>query len=201
MSGSGPDDGGSIPLGSTHKMTDEEIVKLVIDGQKDKYSLILDRYGDKLFRYLKRLVNWDEMTLEDLTQETLIKVYINLRGFDQKRQFSSWIYRIAHNVGVDFLKKQRQKYTPLEEWEEVLGDKQELVEELAIKEEEKSNLKKALKELDLKSREILVLFYMEEKSYEEISDILEIPVASVGVGLMRAKQKLGVLLRKQGYEK
>lgn len=176
-------------------MTDEEIVAKIIKGDKKLYEEILDRYEKKIYFYLRRLTGWDQLSVEDMVQDTFIKVYKNLASFDLKLKFSSWIYRIAHNVGVDFLKTQKRT-TNIDDLEEVLASKQTSVEDLAIAEVEKDLLKNALKKIDWKYREVILLYYLEERSYEEMSDILQIPVSTVGVLLMRAKKKLKELLTK-----
>lgn len=175
-------------------MNDEEIIAKIVKGEKRLYEKILDRYEKKIYFYLKRLTGWDQLSVEDMVQETFIKVYRNLLGFDQKLKFSSWIYRIAHNTGVDFLRMQKRNTTNIDDLEEVLASKQKSVEELAIAEYEKKELRDALEKIGTKYKEVIILYYLEERSYEEISDILQIPVSTVGVLLMRAKTKLKELI-------
>ena len=86
------------------KMTDEEIIRQVQKGDKEIYARIVKRYQDKLIRYATYLVG-DYHLASDVIQETFIKAYVNLNGFNIKRKFSSWIYRIAHNKAVDWIRK------------------------------------------------------------------------------------------------
>ncbi len=127
-------------------------------------------------------------------EESLIAAYQNLQGFDDNQKFSSWILRIAHNKTVDYIKKKKPKLAG-DELEDVKDDKK-LFEELEIERENKKELYKAIGKLELKYREVIVLYFFEEKSYEEISDILRITTNNVGVILNRAKEKL-----KRYYEK
>ena len=86
------------------KYNDENLVEIVRNKNREFFSEIVTRYQNKIYSYISRLTgNRDEA--EDLTQEVFIKVYQNLHGFDVKRKFSSWIYRIAHNESVNFIKK------------------------------------------------------------------------------------------------
>src|SRR3989339_113979 len=95
-------------------LTDEQIVAQIVGGDSQKYELIVARYQKKLGRYIKRLTNRQE-EVDDLLQEVFIKAYQNLRRFNQKLQFSSWIYRIAHNESVNLIKSSWiQKITSLE---------------------------------------------------------------------------------------
>lgn len=171
-------------------MTDEEIVDLVQQGDKDKYDEIVKRYENKLFVYLKNLTNQPTEEIEDLLQEVFIKSYINLQSFDSKKKFSSWIYRIAHNQAVDFIKHKQFKKQIIDDNEEFIDNKEKLIEELEIEHEQERLIQSRITLLNLKYREVIILFYFENKSYEEISDILHIPVSHVGVLIFRARKEL-----------
>ncbi len=177
-------------------MSDEELVSLVQKGEVKYFEEIIGRYEKKIYWYLKTLTSWDEMALEDMTQDTFIKTYRNIQGFDTHKRFSSWIYAIAHNVGVDFLKKQKHTSVSVDELEEVLLSRQDLVEELAIAQETKQKLQVALSSLSPKDRDVLTLYYFEDKSYDEIGEILRIPPGNVGVLLFRIKKKLRLYFNK-----
>ena len=169
-------------------LSDKEIVKKVTDGELDKYELIVSRYQSKLKRYVTRLTNRQD-DVDDVLQEVFIKVYKNLRQYNHKLKFSSWIYRIAHNESVNLIKSGWiQKITSLDNLfnightsnlEETL-DKQALIKQLKL----------CLGQLEIKYKEPLVLYYFEDKSYEEISDILRIPIKTVGVLIFRGRKKI-----------
>lgn len=129
--------------------------------------------------------------------ETFIKAYQYLTGFEDDKKFSSWIYRIAHNLVIDYFRKNKVKEKELfdEEWQEI-GD-EVLIEDEIIKNEEKEKLTKALKKLSLEERNLVRWFYFEEKSYEEIGDILRISIGNVGVKLSRMKKKLKELMEQK----
>ena len=169
-------------------LSDEDIVKKVIDGDLQLYEQIVIRYQDKLSRYIKRLTNRSQ-EVDDLVQEVFIKVFKNLRRFNPKLKFSSWIYRIAHNESVNLIKSGWiQKITSLEQLF-FLGEKSDIEEKLDQRQLEQK-MKKCLKQLPIKYKEVLVLYYYEDKSYQEISDILRINNQTVGVLLHRGKIKL-----------
>ncbi|HEX8924127.1 MAG TPA: RNA polymerase sigma factor [Patescibacteria group bacterium] len=172
-------------------MKDEELVYKIQNGEKELYGEIMERYEGKLFGYIKHLVNQEPEEVEDLVEEVFISGYINLQSFDSKKRFSSWIYRIAHNKAIDYFKK-KKTYTKglTEDNEELLPNEEKLTEELQIEEERKMKIKEAIDKLEVKYREAIILNYFEEKSYDEISDILHIPVSHVGVILFRAKKIL-----------
>lgn len=174
---------------------DEKIVLQIQNGDGEKFEEIIKRYQGKLFGYIKNLTNQNTMEVEDLVEDTLISAYKNLNGFDTSKKFGSWIYRIAHNKVVDFFKKKRIKSEALDSKEEMLNnDDKRLIEELEIEKENRKVVNKAVDSLEMKYKEIILLYYFEEKSYEEISDILHISVSNVGVLLYRAKIMLKKIL-------
>ncbi len=179
------------------QLTDEEVVKKIQEGEIKLFSVILERYEKRIYFYLRGLTSWDQLSIEDMVQDTFFKAYKNLRSFDTGKIFSSWIYRVAHNTGVDFLKSQRKHTINIDDLEEVLPSGSKLIEDMAMEVEKKEGLAKKMAMLELKYREVLLLYYMEEKSYEEISEIIRVPVSTVGVLIMRAKKKLRELYEKK----
>ena len=177
-------------------MTDEQIDEQIIEKikkDKDAFGEIIDRYQKKLERYVFYLIGDKNETL-DLIQEVFIKVYINLNGFDVRKKFSSWIFRIAHNLAVNYLKK---KKTFLNLNEEIkISDEKDMEDDFAKKELEKG-LQKCLDSLPINYKEILFLYYFENLSYEEISDSLKIPPGTVATRVSRAKKYLKTLCQNQ----
>ena len=176
-------------------LSDEQIVCVVRDGSQEKYREIIHRYQSKLTHYLRKfIVNSDE--LEDVLQDIFIKVFKNLHNFDEKKKFSSWIYRIAHNEAINSLKKKSNQHIDIDEVEYKLFDEEFDVD----KEIDRGILHKrvsvVLSELKPDYREVLILYYFEELSYVEIGDILKIPVSSVGTMIKRGKEKLKAILDK-----
>ena len=177
-------------------LKDEELVR---ESIKDpgSYGFLMERYADKLSRYIYRLARLSEDDAKDILQESFIKAYQNLNDFDQTLKFSSWIYRIVHNQTISFLRKKKPTISiaPYTEGEETTGILEDLKADtdIELETEAKINgekLKKELGTLEEKYRSILILRYMEEKDYKEISDILKIPIGTVGTLMSRAKKKL-----------
>ncbi len=156
---------------------------------------IIDRYQDKLDRYIKRISNLSKEDREDILQEVFLSVYENVNSFDSSFKFSSWIYRITHNKVISLWRKNKSTSQNVSLEENLILLEQSLKEENSILKqlEEKENAKiinKALESLPIKYKEPLVLYFIENKSYEEISDILQMPVSSVGTRIRRAKEKI-----------
>ena len=179
-------------------LSDEEVVELVRSSDQELYRQLVRRYQNKLLRYANYLVR-DEESAADVVQEAFIKAFINLKGFNTKKKFSSWIYRIVHNEAVNYLKRSK-KVMPFagRGWlAEGARSRTDLENEFLRKEKEET-IRRGLASLPLKYREPLALFYFEEKSYEEISDILRMPIGTVGTRINRGKRMLRNLFEEAG---
>ena len=178
----------------TSDLSDEQLVAEIRENNKELYSEIMRRYQTKLSHYLKKFFRSQD-ELDDVLQEVFIKVYRNLYGFDIEKKFSSWIYRITHNEAINHLKKNSKKNISLDETEwEIIDEKLDLpshVDSVQLREK----IQVALSELKEKYREPLILYYFEQKTYEEISDILHLPRNTVGILIMRGKSKLKEILK------
>jgi RNA polymerase sigma-70 factor (ECF subfamily) len=169
---------------SYENFSDEELVEQIRKSDRELYAIIIKRYQEKLLRYANNLVK-DKSKASDTVQESFIKAFINLNSFNVKKKFSSWIYRIVHNEALNIIKKYKLETPLLEDWDFL--DK-ENIEENFDRNESKEKVERCLKQLPLIYTEPLSLYYIEEKSYEEISDILKIPMGTVATRINRAKK-------------
>ena len=182
--------------------TDEQIVEYCRETNKEFFSYLIDRYERKIKAYINRLTNpRDKEELNDITQQVFINVYKNINSFEAERKFSSWIYRIAHNLAVNWLKAKKEKIS-IDENEVVAGS---LASDIDINKEYlnnelKSDLNKAINNLPDKFKEPFILRYYEDLSYEEISNILKKPKNTIGTMIIRAKKLLKKELVKK-YER
>lgn len=163
--------------------TDEEVVLYIQSKDQEVYFVIVERYQAKLMRYVNSIIR-NEAKSTDVVQETFIKAFINLRSFDIKKKFSSWIYRIAHNEALNAVKK-NHKEVSFEEDFDIQSD--ENITDNFEKKEIASKVEKCINKMPLIYSEPLVLYGIEDKSYEEISDILRIPMGTVATRISRAK--------------
>lgn len=176
-------------------LSDEKVVEVVRSQSKHDYKVLVDRYEEKLLSYATYMVR-DEQAAQDVVQNAFIKAYQNLMGFNVKKKFSSWIYRIVHNEAINEIKRNK-KLLSLESntWVLNISDSgNDIVTELGLK-ETKEMVKNNVKKLPLKYREPLALFYMQDYTYEQISDILRIPVSTVGTRIKRAKVALAKIIK------
>jgi len=171
--------------------TDNELVSLALKDQAF-FAILMNRYGEKLARYVRRISNLDSEEIEDVLQDVFIKVYKNLNDFDQDLKFSSWIYRITHNQVISHHRAKGAR-PQMVEIDDALANR--LRAEIDLNQEmEGKDLQQEMASLlgELKPihREVLVLRFFEEKSYEEISDILKKPNGSVATLIYSAKKEL-----------
>jgi len=172
-----------IKMKDLKKLTDEQIVEIVRTKDKELYLEIVIRYQKKLLRYAENLIQ-DKPKVEDAVQESFIKAFINLNSFDLKMKFSSWIYRIVHNQVMNTFNKNKREMPLLDNIDFDSGHNLEL--DLS-KKEIQERVNKCINKISVMYSEPLSLYYIEEKSYEEISDILRLPVGTVGTRINRAK--------------
>ncbi len=183
------------------KSTDEEIAKRVCRGDKEAFGVLIERYEDKLTRYIRRFTQVND-DVSDVLQVIFIKAYTNLQGFDTSRSFNSWIYRIAHNESVNHLKKKGSEKVSFIDFDTMLPHlfADEETDTEAQKEETKRILESSLKNISPKYREVLILYYYDDLSYEEIAEVLQIPTSTVGVRIKRGKDALKKVLDSNNYQ-
>lgn len=171
--------------------TDEQIVSEIKAGNKDIFGEIVERYEAKLLRYGKKFLSTNE-DIEDIVQDVFISAYRNIQSVDTSLKFSPWIYRIAHNAFVNALRKKSRNPLSFVDFDTFLAhpiyeDPGELEKE---QEEIKTKIQKGLSGLPPKYREVLILHYLEELPYKEIAEVLQVPVGTIGIRLMRARKEL-----------
>ncbi|MBU0750303.1 sigma-70 family RNA polymerase sigma factor [Patescibacteria group bacterium] len=183
--------------------TDEELVALSIQN-KLYFGELVTRYERKLGEYIYRIGTLPQEDIEDLLQNIFLRVYQNLNAFNQDLQFSSWIYRIAHNETMAFFRK--KKVRPQGHLQTLTDDEMaNVASELNITRDLEARddatvLHTCIQKLPQQYQEILVLKFFEHKSYDELSDILELPQGTVAIRIRRAKERLRKLLNEHGYE-
>jgi RNA polymerase sigma factor (sigma-70 family) len=176
--------------------SDALLIEATIKGDQEAFQKFVEKYQKRIFSYLYRFLYQNKETAEDITQTVFLKVYQNLNNIDQTKAIKSWIYRIAHNEAANYLRSvSRKKESMLndEQWSNLSTQKEE---EEDISEQYGEIIQTALKKIKPKYREVIVLYYFEEKSYDEISIILNSSTSSVGTLIRRAKQQLKKILEK-----
>jgi len=149
------------------------------------FGLLVEKYSDRVFSYFIRFLGDRDEAL-NLTSEVFFKAFKGIKNFDENKEFFPWLIKIARNEGINFMRKNKV-------YEEIETDK--FTEENYF--ERDVMLEDALKKLNENDREILLLFYQQDLSYDEIANILNISLENVKVRIFRAKEKLRKLLYKE----
>jgi len=180
---------------------DEELVPLIIKGNKELFGELIDRYEQKLTRYVKRFTQHPD-DVSDIVQIVFVKAYTHLQSFDCDRSFNSWVYRIAHNESVTYLKKKSNEKVSFIDFDIFLPHPfaPEESDTKTISRELNELLETSLSKISPKYREVLVLYYYDDLSYQEIAEVLHIPTATVGVRIRRAKASLEKTLIDNHYQ-
>lgn len=178
--------------------SDAELIELAkIDSES--FGFLMERYQAPLFRYIRRISQLPNEDAEDLLQEVFIKIYQKLNEYNELLKFSSWAYRIAHNQVIDHFRKMKARPATdnLEDEELAKIFRSEQNEDYDIFNREcAERIRKCIKEIPFKYREILILRFLEEKNYEEIMDILKKPKGSVATLIARGKNILTKNMKK-----
>lgn len=172
------------------KLADKELVALSISDSRYFYCL-MKRYEDKLARYVGRFSYLGNDDIADIIQESFINAYTHLNDCDCRLKFSSWMYRIAHNQTINFIKKQKRTLKididenddEFVEW--LVADTD--IEKETFKKHFGEYIKTVLDKLSPDYKEVIMLRFFEDKDYSEISDILQKPMGTVATLLSRAK--------------
>ena len=176
---------------NSQELSDELLAESVSKGNTEMFGIIVERYEEKLSRYGRKFLS-DKEDIKDLMQDIFLRTYENIKSFDPSLKFSSWIYRIAHNTFVNYLKKKSNNPLVFVDFDTFLAHP--IYEDPSEREREWKELEKmfgeCLGKLSLKYREVLVLYYSEELSYKEIADILKIPQGTVGIRVKRGREAL-----------
>jgi RNA polymerase sigma-70 factor, ECF subfamily len=200
---------------------DTRVVAMINSGstaeREEGFSILFKKYNRMIFIFLNKAVYFDEETAKDLLMDTFTKVLVNIDSFKiDKSGLSTWIYNIAKNTMLDYKRKEKQSTLSLDALTENTSNKDgERVSQLQVLDNSISNdlfglmvrderakaLANALEGIKrAEYKKVLILFYLEEKSYTEIMDELNVSYDLLKVLLHRAKSALKVSLEKQGFK-
>jgi RNA polymerase sigma-70 factor (ECF subfamily) len=171
---------------------DRVLVKRCLEGHRDAASGLVDRYQQRLFNVALRMLH-NVQDAEDVTQTVFLNAFLKLRTYNPRYRFFSWIYRMTVNESLNTLKRRKPTVT--------------LEDELGIRApgaapdratEVEDRVGKALMDLKPDDRAVVVLKHFASFSYQEIADVLEIPVRTVKSRLFTARERLQFALRERG---
>lgn len=167
----------------------------ILDGETEYFSVLLDRYSRPLYSLIVQIVGCPE-DAEELLQDVFLKAFRNLSGYKRESKLSTWLYRIAYNVAISATRKKKQEFLYIEEStiNNVPDEKADEVIDLAGDEEQINRLVSAIDHLSGEEKALITLFYYEDKSIEEIGEVMKLSVSNVKVRLHRTRKKIYVLM-------
>lgn len=177
-------------------LLDEELVKLSLEKSaksQDAFSELVSRYEKQIFSLAYRLCgDYDEAA--DLAQEAFVRIYKVLDKYDTEKKFFSWMYRVAYNTCINTLNKRPKNTIPVENIGEVVGENEvdttNNPENKYANLELKKQIEAAIDSLGDNYRDVVYLKYIEELSYQQIADTLNLPLSTVETRLFRGKKQL-----------
>jgi len=182
--------------------SDQYYIDKVLQGDTQAFSVLVDRYKHMVYTLAVRMVGKKEEA-EEIAQDTFLKVYRSLSGFKGDSKFSTWIYKIAYNRSLDYIKKLKRipETGLIEEYAEHNRENTAHSMHQLELDDRKNIIKRAMKELPSDYAVILTLHYFEELSLKEISKVMEASPDTLKVKLYRARKRLGGILQNRLQEK
>ncbi|HYK73860.1 MAG TPA: RNA polymerase sigma factor [Pseudoneobacillus sp.] len=168
----------------------------VLSGNKQAYAHIINKYKNPLYATILRMTKHPQ-DAQDLVQEAFIKVYHQLEKYDGSGEFAGWIYRVTINHCMDEFRKKRYQMKQVELTDEKL-DNPNHPEVVFLKKEKSRQLEKLVSTLPEDERIIILLRYVNELSYDEISEMVDTPISNVRNKLHRAKKKMRDTVKREG---
>jgi RNA polymerase sigma-70 factor (ECF subfamily) len=178
------------------------LVERAKNGEESAFSELLQRYRDTIFFMLLKKVN-NEIDAEDLTIEAFGKAFNSIHQYTPNFAFSTWLFKIANNNCIDFLRKQKKKTYPIDTYIHDEENRQSVdvattlldPEERLIKDQKAEMLKDIIRQLKPRYSTLIKLRYYREMSYAEISEELDIPLGTVKAQLYRSRELLQAMLK------
>ena len=187
---------------SESRKEDSEIVKEALRGSQVAYEKLMQKYHDAIHMLIYRMVR-EKAEVEDLTQEAFIKAFASLRSFNNEYAFSTWLYKIATNNSIDYIRKKKLQAFSLdkpfdsehEQYTYEVPDWTYEPDRPLIERQKAKFLDEAIDSLPEKYRRVIILRHKEERDYREIAKILHLPLGTVKAHLFRARELLNKYLR------
>jgi len=176
---------------------DDVLVKRAMGGDEQAYSELVDKYQRALYFHILKMIK-DKEQVNDLVQEAFVKAFDNLNTYSTNYAFSTWLYRIATNHTIDYLRKKKLKTLSIDEPVKTrdgemrmqLEDESAGTDRNIIRKQRQNIVQNAIDDLPPKYRKVIEMRHMEEKSYQEIADVLDLPLGTVKAHIFRARELL-----------
>jgi len=185
---------------------DVELVQQALAGSQEAYRLILTRYQRPVISLVRRMVS-EAALAEDVAQEVFVKAFRALDSFDQRRKFSSWLFKIAHNSAIDQLRRRQVDTVALETTDSEQPDLVAVIADTSVdspatrmeRRDLAAAIEGAVSSLRPEYREVVVLRFQEGLAYEEIAQVTGLPLGTVKTHIFRARKAMARHLAARGW--
>jgi len=184
------------------KEEERKLIEEALGGSQRAYKILTEKHQKSVFHIIIKIVR-DTETANDLVQETFMKAFASLSSYRSEYRFSTWLYKIAANCSIDFLRKKKINALSLDQ--EVETTNGNVTIEIADysyhpgneleRKEQRYSIEDAIESLPDKYREVIIYRHKDDKSYDEIADLLDIPVGTVKARIFRARELLKMKLK------
>ena len=169
--------------------TDQQLVACVLSGDPVAFEHLFNRYRDSIYQLYVQRTGGNADDASDLLQETFVKVYVNLHRYNAAYTFGQWVYTIARNTFVDYVRR-RQDDLPIDERFAAPASSAPTPEESVINGQQRRQLENYLERLSPRYRKLIEMRFFEEYSYEEIAAKLDLPLGTVKTQIHRARERM-----------
>ncbi len=181
---------------------DIQLISAAIKGDQAAYKALMKKYRDSIFNLIYRIIR-DREQVEDLTQETFVKAFGSLRNFNREYAFSTWLYKIATNSSIDYIRKKKLPTMSIDkpishedsDYSFEIPDSTYEPDKFIIQRQKVKIIAEAIDRLPPKYKQVIILRHTEERDYSEIAKILKIPIGTVKAHIFRARELLNKYLR------
>ncbi|MBS1792625.1 MAG: sigma-70 family RNA polymerase sigma factor [Acidobacteria bacterium] len=193
----------AIALNNIQGLTDVELIAKAIGGREDGFEELVRRYQRPITNYVFRMLNDYDASL-DVTQEVFIKVYNSLHKYSSEYKFSTWLYRIAHNAAIDFIRRRAPNEQSLETenrdgaYQLQIESPNPTPEQERERSEWRTEIEAVVKCLPAVYRELILLRHAQDLSYDEIAEITSLPLGTVKNRLFRAREMMREIFIERG---
>lgn len=173
---------------------DRRLVELTLQGDHTAFGYLFNRYGDAMRRlFLQRSTSPEDT--DDLLQETFIKVYVNLHRYSPEYTFGQWVYTIARNTHIDFERRRQEDISIDAKFSAPVVASTPSPEESLINLQQRSQIERCIGQLPEQYRRLFTMRFLEDFSYEEIADKLQLPMGTVKTQIHRARERMCQFIR------
>lgn len=191
---------------SQSSIEDRQLVERALSGDQIAYQALMDKYSRALYHHVARVVR-SPAEIDDLVQEAFIKAFTALETYSTQYAFSTWLYKIATNHSIDYLRKKKLRTLSIDqpvktrdgEYEYELPDTTYRPDQHIVRDQRNALIQEAIDSLPEKYNRVIVMRHQQEKSYDEIATELDLPLGTVKAHIFRARVLLNKYLRDQRH--